>query len=122
MQPYWPADPADLERIEKFYGNDPSGKPLLLTGFNRRFSPAATATLADSSTVTATSSITLGIGNPDHLTFTQIPTAAANRTASRESPASAAASEARARRRDTIILVPPIRSLAYRPAKAVPLE
>lgn len=39
-------DPADLDRIKGFYGDDPSGKPLLLTGFNRRFSPAATATIA----------------------------------------------------------------------------
>lgn len=39
-------DAADLDRIKRFYGDDPSGKPLLLTGFNRRFSPAATAILA----------------------------------------------------------------------------
>ena len=39
-------DPSDLDRIEKFYGDNLSGKPLLLTGFNRRFSPAAAATLA----------------------------------------------------------------------------
>jgi predicted dehydrogenase/threonine dehydrogenase-like Zn-dependent dehydrogenase len=39
-------DPADLDRINRFYGDNPSGKPLLLTGFNRRFSPAATAVIA----------------------------------------------------------------------------
>ena len=38
-------DPADLDRIKQFYGDNSSGKPLLLTGFNRRFSPAATAIL-----------------------------------------------------------------------------
>ncbi len=31
--------PGDLDRLRAFYGDDPSGKPLLMTGFNRRFSP-----------------------------------------------------------------------------------
>ncbi len=32
-------DPADLDEIEAFYRDNPSG-PVLMTGFNRRFSPA----------------------------------------------------------------------------------
>ena len=38
-------DPADVEKIKTFYGDEPMGKPVLLTGFNRRFSPAATGIL-----------------------------------------------------------------------------
>lgn len=30
---------AELDAIEAFYGADPAGKPLLMTGYNRRFSP-----------------------------------------------------------------------------------
>lgn len=32
---------AELERFREFYGDGEAGKPLLLTGFNRRFSPLA---------------------------------------------------------------------------------
>ncbi|MFO1171419.1 MAG: bi-domain-containing oxidoreductase [Hyphomicrobiaceae bacterium] len=35
-------DPADLDEIEAFYRENPSG-PVLMTGFNRRFSPAFAA-------------------------------------------------------------------------------